>query len=158
MWIQPKKHISGSSRTIKILIIKWFSPFRKQGFFSRDSAVFLASTTESVISSDVLSWFDGEPLWSQLADKIFICFSSANRRSFVDSFLIRFIAHKSTKISDKYEGLTEGRKSAIRWDLEEDLAGDSISILRLRFLGTTGRRRQWKTANKIWYFVTRLGR
>ena len=48
----------------------------------------------------------------------------------MDSFLIRFIAHTSTKISDKYEGLTEGRKSAIRWDLGEDFAGDSISILR----------------------------
>jgi len=59
------------------------------------------------------------------------------QRLFVDSFRIRFIPQTSTKISDIYEGLTEGRKSRTRWDVKEDFDGNSISILWHRSISET---------------------
>ncbi len=95
--------------------------------------VFFSSITDSAIGlTDMSSLLDCGPVSAQLLlhVKIFICFSKANSRSFVDSFLSRFIPHTNTKIKDRYEGLTEGRNSRTRCDLGEEFDADSISSAR----------------------------
>jgi len=90
----------------KSVLFKWFRSLSHKYHRLRDG----------LIEYFVVFWW---PIL--LADKIFICFSNANRRPFVDSFRIKFIAQTSTKIRDIYEGLAEGRKSRTRWDLVKNL-------------------------------------